>query len=430
MKNIIAHKSLLDELLKDLDQPNLLWQLAILLISLTLAWFVNSRIKITHKPDNQAIKLGLGSIKRIIFPLSALLFVCIGKIVLRKWYPVSFLNIAISLLIAFALIRITVYALRYAFSSSNWLKASEKLISYSIWAGLALYVTGLLPELFETLDAANFSFGKYRVSLLLLSQAAISILLTIIVSLWLGGIIEQRLMHAEHLNINLRVVLAKFTRAVLVVIGILITLPAIGVDLTMLSVFGGALGVGMGLGLQKIASNYLSGFVILFDRSIRPGDLITVDHRYGFVSKFTARYIVLKEADGTEAIIPNDTLVTTTVLNHSYSSTQIRILIPIQISYESDLKQAMQILERIAVNTPRVLKDPSPQVSLVKFGDSSIDLELSVWIADPEQGQGNVRSGINVAIWEEFNKHGIIIPYPQREILIKQDATKSSHKFL
>jgi small-conductance mechanosensitive channel len=255
-------------------------------------------------------------------------------------------------------------------------------------------------------------------------QAAVSIIATIIVSLWLGGMIEQQLMRAEHLNINLRVVLAKFMRALFVLIGILITLPALGLDLTMLSVFGGALGVGVGLGLQKIASNYLSGFVILFDRSIRPGDLITVDQRYGIVSKFTARYIVLREMDGTEAIIPNDILVTTTVLNHSYSDTKLLIKIPVQVSYDSDVKQVMRILADIASRIPRVLKDPAPSVSLMRFGDSSIDFEIGVWLGDPEQGQAGVRSQVNEQIWEEFNRLGIKIPYPQRELTIKRDDSQ------
>jgi small-conductance mechanosensitive channel len=203
-------------------------------------------------------------------------------------------------------------------------------------------------------------------------------------------------------------------------IGMLIALSMVGIDLTVLSVFGGALGVGIGLGLQKVASNYIAGFTILLDRSIRVGDMITVDNRFGVVSKVTARYVVVRSLDGVEAIVPNETLVTTTVLNHSYSSREIKVGVPVQISYDSDVDLAARLMKEAALAEPRTLRTATttPAVLVLGFADNGINLELAVWINDPENGQGNLRSDLNISIWRAFQAHGIKLPYPQREVRI------------
>lgn len=225
-------------------------------------------------------------------------------------------------------------------------------------------------------------------------------------------------MVAETMDMNSRMILSKLIRASLVVIGILIALPLAGVDITVLSVFGGALAVGIGFGLQKVAGNYVSGFIILLDRSIHPGDVLTVDGRFGKVSQLTTRYLVLQSNDGTEAIVPNEILISSTVINHSYTNRNMRIAIPVQISYQSDLHRAMEIMKQAAANQIRVLTDPEIKVYLKSFGDNGIDLEMGIWINDPEEGQLDLRSDINMEIWSEFQKSGIEIPYPQRDIRI------------
>jgi small-conductance mechanosensitive channel len=187
----------------------------------------------------------------------------------------------------------------------------------------------------------------------------------------------------------------------------------------VLSVFGGALGVGIGLGLQKLASNYIAGFTILLDRSVRLGDMITVDNRTGTVSVVTSRYVVVRGLDGVEAIVPNEMLVTTTVLNHSYTSKDIKIGVLVQISYDSDLELAMRLMTDLAAREPRVLQGAlAPVVNVLQFGDNGIALELAVWINDPEMGQGNLKTALNLSIWKAFRDNGIRIPYPQREVRI------------
>ncbi|HUW50999.1 MAG TPA: mechanosensitive ion channel domain-containing protein [Sulfuricella sp.] len=410
--------SLLVNFFTDLDQTTILWQLPVLVLSLALAWGFTHLLR-SHLPKSEgALKVGLGGVSRIAFPLIALLLVVVGKTVLKNWHSVNLLNIAVSLLLALALVRLAVYALRKIFAPSGWLHSSERFIAMTIWIGLALHLTGFLPEILDAMDDLSFNIGKQKISLLIILSGILSVVITLLAAMWMGRVLENRVMSAEHLEMNLRVVLSKLIRAALIVLGVLVALPLAGIDITVLSVFGGALGVGIGFGLQKIASNYVSGFIILLDRSIHPGDSLTVDGRFGTVSKLTARYMVLKGLDGTEAIIPNETLISSTVINHSYTDRRIRIGVPMQISYQSDLERAMTIMKEAATNQPRALADPETKVFLKSFGDNGIDLEMSVWIDDPENGQLNLKSDINLEIWRKFQEAGIEIPYPQRDIRI------------
>ncbi len=413
-----AHNNLLLDLFSDLEPIPLLWQLAVLASSLVAAWIFNRFLRKQFPVPEGASKFGLDGLSRVLFPLITLLLVLIGKTVLQNWQPVNLLNITVPLLLAAAVIRLTVHSLRRVFAPSNWLVGSERLIGISIWIVFALHLTGILPDVLDAMDYLSFNIGKQRISLLIILSGILSIIVTMLAAMWLGRTLEQRVMSTEKLDMNLRVVLSKLIRAVLIVLGVLVALPLAGIDITVLSVFGGALGVGIGFGLQKIASNYVSGFIILLDRSIHPGDVLTVDGRVGKVARLTARYLVLQGNDGTDAIIPNETLITSTVISHSYSSRQMRISIPLQISYQSDLELAMDIMKQAASKQPRVLQEPEAQVFLKSFGDNGIDLEMGIWISDPEEGQINLRSDLNLEIWRSFKEAGIEIPSPQRDIRI------------
>lgn len=413
-----ATRNLLTDFFSDLEQTTVLWQVAVLIFSLVLAWGIN-RLLLGQLPKSEGVlKVGLGGVSRVAFPLMALLLVLIGRAVLKNWYSANLLNIAVPLLLALMLIRLFVYTLRQVFAPSRWLHGSERFIALTIWVGFALHLTGFLPEILDAMDYLSFHIGKQRISLLIILSGILSILVTMLAAMWLGRTLEYKVMATENLDMNLRVVLSKLIRAALVVLGIMIALPLAGIDITVLSVFGGALGVGIGFGLQKIASNYVSGFIILLDRSIHPGDVLTVDGRFGKVSQLTTRYMVLQSNDGTESIIPNETLVSSTVINHSYTNRKIRIAIPVQISYQSDLHGAMEIMKQAAANQSRVLAEPETKVYLKSFGDNGIDLEMGIWINDPEQGQLNLCSDINMEIWRKFQETGIEIPYPQRDIRI------------
>ena len=398
-------------------------ELALVAICFGLGWLLDRRVNIKSASSARVVRAGLGGVNRLLLPLTTLVLLLVAAAVFRHWRPPFFIAIALPLTVALALIRLIVYALRGLFGRPAWLPASERVVSFAIWALVLLYFTGVLQQVSAELDLLEIPVGTKRISVYEILKGAIVVVLTIAGTLWLSGVFEQRLARAPNLDSNVRAVLTKAIRALLLVLGILFALEAVGVDLTLLTVFGGALGVGIGLGLQKLASNYISGFTILLDRSIRLGDMITVDNRHGVVTAVTSRYVVVRSLDGVEAIVPNDTLVTTTVLNHSYTSRDVRIGIPVQVSYDSDVDLALKLMEEIAVKEPRVKKEPNPPAAfVVRFADSGIDLELGVWISDPEKGQLNIKSAINREIWKAFQANGIRIPYPQREMRILNQA--------
>jgi small-conductance mechanosensitive channel len=394
-------------------------EVGIVLACVALAWLFDRALAQRERATEGSVHGRLhGGFVRLVFPLTALLLLVVARFALRHygWRP-FFIDIAMPLLVALAAIRMAVYALRKLFASQAWLKTGERAIAFSIWGVAILYFTGILPDLADELDAIRIPIGKLDVSLLTMGRGVFAVVLTLIVILWLSGLIEQRLLRATSFDTNTKAVLAKFVRAVLLVTGVLIALQAIGFDLTLLTVFGGALGVGIGLGLQKLAANYIAGFTILLDRSIRLGDMITVDGRYGLVSRVTSRYVVVKSLDGVEAIVPNETLITTTVLNHSYTAPEVRIGITVQVASDSDIDLALSLMEEAARAEPRVMTAPNPPTGfLASFADSGINLELGLWLRDPENGQLNLRSALNRRIYQAFRANGISIPYPRRDV--------------
>jgi len=405
------------ELWKDLQDPSILWQAGVLVLCVLVAWWMARQLRWRAPEDSsRALKVGAGSLRRLVLPLAAMLLLLAGRWALAHWHAVNLLTIAIPLFGAFAGVRFAVYLLRLAIPAGGWLDAFERGVVALIWAVLALHLTGLLPEIIAFLRGIKFPVGKHELSVWALLQGVFWVALTLLGALWAGGALEARLLAAEGLHSSLRVVLARSGKAVLVLAAVLFVLPMVGIDLTVLSVFGGALGVGLGFGLQKIASNYLSGFIILLDRSIRIGDMITVDNQHGEVTRITTRYTVVKALTGVEAIIPNDTLVTTTVLNHSYSDRKVRLSIKVQVSYDTDCGPVLALLELIAGEHPRVLGDPAPFAIITALADSGVDLELGFWIVDPENGTGGVRSDIWARILAEFRSRNIEIPFPQREV--------------
>jgi small-conductance mechanosensitive channel len=415
--------SLLRNLIDNAREITVLWQVAVLLASIGFAWLMQRQLAkrmasraASWEPAGLALNISPRSMSRLTFPIFGLVLLVIGRWALGHWYSTHLLNVAVPLLFALALIRITVYLLRRVFSSQEWLHPWERFIGWAIWIGLALYITGLLPEILELLDEISFHVGKHRLSVLSILHGITAFTVSMLLALWLASSLESRIMDSQTLEINQRVILSKISRTVLIVVGVLIALPMVGVDITVLSVFGGALGVGLGLGLQKIASNYISGFIILLDRSLRIGDVVTVDNRKGEVTALTTRYVVLKSDDGSDALIPNDTFITSTVVSQTYSNRKTRVAVPFQISYSSNVEVAMDIMLQAARKRPHILSDPEPVVFLKEFAGSGINIELIIWVEDPEGGVPRLRSDLNIEIWSEFRKRGVDIPYPQYDV--------------
>ncbi|MFO1325277.1 MAG: mechanosensitive ion channel [Burkholderiales bacterium] len=392
--------------------------LLIVAACLGIAWAIDRRLA-AHARAREGVRRRhlQASVGRVVFSLLALALLLLVRPAFRAVAgPPLFMDIAIPMLVALAIIRMLVYFMRRLFADQSWLKTSERAIAFSMWGVVILYFIGVLPEIGRELDAIVLPIGRSSVSMLTIGKGAAAIVLTLIVTLWLSGLLEQRLLDATTFDTNTKAVMAKLLRAFLLVVGVLVALETIGFDLTLLTVFGGALGVGIGLGLQKLAANYIAGFTILLDKAVRLGDLITVDGRQGRVAQVTSRYVLLRGLDGVEAIVPNETLVTTTVLNHSSAAQSIRVSVVMQIAHDSDVELALRLMEEEARAEPRLVTAPEPPAALVNgFGDVGVMVELVLWVAGPQAGVVNLRSALNRRILASFARNGIAIAYPRRD---------------
>jgi small-conductance mechanosensitive channel len=403
-------------------------QIACLLAAGFVAWLIarKLRARLPENPGTGFAKIGAGGASRIAFPLLFLMLAWLTRLILAKFQPIPLLNLAIPLIASFAAIRLAVYLLRHMIPPSAFLKSFERFITFAAWSFAVLYLTGALSDVLTALEDIKFSIGKDKVSLRQMAEALIYATATVFVALGLSGLAEKRVMSAATINMSSRVVITKILRALALVFGLLIALPLVGIDLTVLSVFGGALGVGLGFGLQKIASNYVSGFIILLDRSVHLGDLVTVDNRHGIVDAIRARYTVLKSFDGTQFIIPNDTLITNVVINHPHADCVIGVKANVTISYDSDLETATRILLAAAKSHARVVAAPESLVLINRLGENGIELELIAHISDQDQGQAVIRSELLVTIWREFHTAGVVIAAPQRAVHVIDSAVKET----
>ena len=376
------------------------------------------------------VRFMLRATNRIAFPMSMLLYLILTRFLLDQFgINTAVLDIFTPLLLSLAGIKLGVYILRTGFTPSPALRAWENVFSLLVWGVLALHLLGWLPDVVKAMDEFAFTFGESRFSVLSLIQLTTSIIVFIVLANWLSRLIESRTRRSQYLNPSMRVVLTKTSKFVIYGLAILFALKAVGIDFTAFAVFSGAVGVGIGFGLQKIFSNFISGFILIFDRSIKPGDVITIGNRFGWVQELNARYVVVRDRDGVEALIPNENLITTEVTNWSYSDRSVRQRLPVSISYHDDPELAMKLMVDSSLELPRVMKTPEPVARLLRFGDNGIELELRIWIEDPENGIANVTSDINLAFWKKFKEHGITIPFPQRDVHILDSPEPGKQDF-
>lgn len=321
--------------------------------------------------------------------------------------------------LALLIVRLLVNGFRQLSGPTLFLAASGSLVMWVAWPVTALLLLGWLEPALQALDAIAITLAGARFSLRDVLQTLVTVMVFVVVAAYTGGLIERRLMATQELPIGVRVGVAKATRLLLITIAVLASFNLLGVDLGGLAVFSGALGVGIGFGLQRIASNFVSGFILIGDRSIRPGDVITIGERFGVVRELRARYVVVRDRDGVDTLIPNENIITSEVINWSYADRSIRLTMPVQISYQDDPRRALKLMTAAAEAHPRVERSPPPAGRVVGFGASGIDLALRYWIRDPEDGITNVRSDLYLAIWDAFKEAGISIPYPQQDVHLR-----------
>ena len=400
-----------------------LMELAIIIISGIIVFFLHQwSIASIANSSKGNWKFAGDAFSKIINPIIFSIIILISSYILKAYQDTNLLDIAQILAMALILIRLVVYLVRYILQPNPLLNAYENILSFILWIFVALYLFGILKPILNTLESITFSFGEKDFSILLVIQLLIGIFVSIIVAMTLGRFIENRLMKINQLSLNGRVMINKVLRIALYVIAVVIALDTIGLDLTFLSVFGGAFGVGLAFGMQKIASNYISGFTILLDKSVQIGDILTIGEHYGIVNSIQSRYTVLRKLDGVEVIIPNETLIAENIVNHTSSDRKVRVAIDIQIGYNSSVDEATKIMLSCCNAQERVIKEnPEPTVYLMNFGESGIDLKLVFFILDAEEGTYRLRSDINKEIWKQFNEKNIEIPFPQRVIHINKN---------
>ncbi|WP_338439440.1 mechanosensitive ion channel domain-containing protein [uncultured Aquabacterium sp.] len=405
----------LGHLLSQLQQPSVVAEVAALAGCLGLAWLL-VRLWRGQQSEPTAIWFGRKVVDGILFPVVALMLALAARRALMEVMPLPVFRLAIPVLSSLAVIRLTVKVLGAAFPNSRAVRVVERTVSWLAWLATVLWITGVMPLLLDELDQITWKLGSGEVSLRKVIEGTLSAILVMILSLSLSSAIESKLLKGATDNLSMRKMAANILRALLLVTGLMLALSAVGIDLTALSVFGGALGVGVGMGLQKLAANYVSGFVILAERSLRIGDLVRVDNFEGVITDINTRFTVLRSASGRESIVPNEVLITQRVENASLADRRVLLTTVVQVAYGTDLNVVMPALQTAVQAVARVLQDPAPSVLLSNFAADGLELTVAFWIADPEAGQLGARSAVNLALLDTLNRLGVDIPFPQRVV--------------
>lgn len=401
-----------------LTQPSALMELASLLLCIGLAWTLVWLLRRSlGASDKRSIWFGQRLVDGVLFPLLLLCLAYAARALVARWLPLAVFQIAVPVLVSLLVIRVGVKVLQAAFTETPLVRLLEHTISWLAWGAVVLWVSGLLPIMLEELDQIHWKVGGASMSVRTLIEGTLTAGAVLLFTLWISAAIEARLLRsATGGELSLRKALSNATRVVLMFVGLLLALSAVGVDLTALSVLGGAIGVGVGFGLQKLAANYVSGFVILAERSMRIGDNVRVDGFEGSITQINARYTVVRSVTGRESIVPNEMLITQRIENLSLVDSNVWQSTQVSVAYESDVEQVRSLLLQCALDQPRVLRDPAPAVMLANFGADGLEFVVGYWIADPQAGTLGLKSAINMAILQALRANHIDIPFPQRVV--------------
>jgi small-conductance mechanosensitive channel len=424
----------ISEVLTTLRVPENALQVALIAAALGLGWwaarYVRSRITVSPDPDNIPDRLRellyVGAPQSLILAVLATLDGLMHAFGLQA----GMLDVAVQLVGLLLLIRVTIYVIRVSLGARTRLKGWGVPITAVVWVFVALHVLGWGDEVVAALDSIGMNAGKTRISVWSVMKLLVTVSVFVVIAMWASRWLERRVLKLDALAPTMRIGIAKFLQAFLVGLSVLIGLNAAGLDLTTLNVLTGAIGIGLGFGLQSIAANFVSGFVLLMDRSIKPGDVIsftgmpgTTTEGFGWVEELRGRYVVVRDRDGVETLVPNQNLITNPVINWSYTDPRVRLKLPVRLSYKDDPELAMKLLLDATDGHPRIIREPAPVARMMGFGDHGIELELRFWIPDPQEGVNNVRSDVNRRIWQLFREHGLTIPVAQREIRVEMGPT-------
>jgi small-conductance mechanosensitive channel len=403
----------LGRLVDSLFQRSTLIELAVVAGCLLLAWLLVRLMRSADTPSS-SVWFGTHIIDGVLFPVLALLFAVAARWALKDVVPQVIFRLVVPVFLSLLVIRLTVRVLHNAFPTSALMRVVERSVSWLAWIAVVLWILGILPLMLDEMEAIRWRIGATQISLRDLIEGLLTAVVVLVIALWLSAAIEQKLLKGATDDLSVRKIAANAVRAGMLFIGLMFALSAAGIDLTALGVLGGALGVGIGFGLQKLAANYVSGFVILAERSVRIGDMVRIDNFEGRITDINTRYTVVRALNGRESIVPNEMLITQRVENSSLAESKVSVTTTVQVAYGTDLEILMPRLISEVAKVPRILTDPGPAVFLSAFAADGLELTVGFWIGDPENGQLGPRSDANRAILKVLNEVGVEIPFPQR----------------
>ena len=404
-------------LIREAEQPYAYIALLLIAAAFPVAWGI-PRLLRGPTPRHGSIVFGGRIFDGVLFPALWLGLVWVARVFcLRQHLPLAVFKVVVPILLSLLVIRLTVRVMRVAFPKSGVVRAVEKTVSWMAWGGVVLWITGVLPSFIDALDDVHWKMGSGTMSLATILEGIIVAGVVLMVTLWISAAIEAKLLKgATGQQLSWRKAASNLVRAMLVFVGLLLALSAVGIDLTALSVLGGAIGVGLGLGLQKLAANYVSGFVMLAEGALRIGDTVKVDGFEGRISDITTRYTVMRALNGRESIVPNEMMITQRVESSTLADSRMALSTVVQVGYDTDIDALVPQILAILPDIKRVIEDPRPSVQLSAFASDGLELTVSFWIADPENGTGSVKSDVNMALLRLFNANSIEIPFPQRVV--------------
>ena len=410
---------------------NVMTEIASVTVCVWVGWFVGATLRTRYQRSGITTPTALtwkylasqGIVVVAPVVVALLLVMLAHGVLFAAHFDVTLMDAATRLIGAYVVVRVGVFLFAASLGNKSWMQDWENRLSLLIWLAIAAEYLGWLDPIVNGLDSVGIASGKSRITVWSILKLLFTLTLFVLVAAWISRWFDRRLKKLNTLAPSTRIGIAKFANAFLIGLSILMGLNAAGVDLTALTVLTGAIGLGLGFGLQSIAANFVSGFVLLMDRSIKPGDVISLSgqsgtstENFGWVQELRGRYVVVRDRDGVEMLVPNQQLISNAVINWSYTDPRIRLKLPIRVSYRDDPEVALQILLDSCVGQRRILREPPPVSRLMHFGDSGIELELRFWISDPQGGVNNVRSDVNRAIWRLFQEHKITIPVAQHEV--------------
>jgi small-conductance mechanosensitive channel len=389
-------------------------QLLVILVTLAAALMLVRRLlPLVEKLRGHPSFSGLfGIVRPLALALIWLVLLWLTILIARvaEW-PHQVVQIAASLLTAWVVIRLV----SQLAPSASW----AKVITWAVWSVAALSILNLLEPTIALLDGAALQTNSFRISLYTVIKSAVAVAVLLTIAFYVARVLEVRIRASRTLSPSVQVLFTKTVKVLLIGLAVLIGADSLGINLTALTVVGGALGLGAGFGLQKVISNMVSGVVLLIDQSIRPGDVISVSGTYGWVTALGGRYVSVVTRDGVEHLIPNETLISERVENWTHTNSHTRLKIQLRVHYDTDVHQAIDICERAACQTERVLAEPACKCLLIAFGESGLELEVRIWIGDAHNGVQNVKSDVLLRIWDMFREAGIRVPYPQRDVTLR-----------